>query len=79
MEEARNPHKIIQIATVGYGMSNSDYVGAVEQLIVLTSEGELFIRDLSTKGSKWKPLEGPVLGTNIGEHAHADQQPLSYG
>jgi hypothetical protein len=78
MEEARNPYKIVQIATVGYDMSTSDYVGAVEQLVVLTSKGELFIRDLNTKGSKWEPLEGPVPGVNIGEKAHADQQPLSY-
>lgn len=68
--------KIVQIATIGYNSAAGDYLGTVEQLVVLTDEGKLFVRDLNTKGSEWESLKGPIPGENIGNPAHADQEPL---
>ncbi len=74
----RAAHKVIQIATIGYGMANDEIASGTEQLVVLTESGELFICDLSIKGSMWESLLGPIPGENIGRSAHADQEPLRY-
>lgn len=71
-----NSIKIIQIATIAYNSSAGEYLGTVEQLVALTSDGKLFVRNLNSKGSEWEPLRGPVEGINIGGPAHADKELL---
>jgi hypothetical protein len=68
--------KIVQIATISWGTDSPEGHSSSERLVVLTDEGELFIRDLNKRGTKWEPLEGPIPGLNIGDPAWPDHEPL---